>query len=153
MGINGHVYAEIPVNLNEVYSFPSAVINYNFKKINVFASYNGEFSYFNIDAHNKRSVLIPSHQFEINKQQSIHQKNWSHKINLGFDYFLDDKNQLNFYGFINPYSNEFDGSLTISKTIENEIINSREYIRDDKDKNRSAFASLYYKHFFATPGK
>jgi len=74
-GIDGHVYAEIPVNSSEVYSFPSVSINYNYKRINIFSSYNGEFSYFNIDAHNNRNVLVPNHQFEINKQQSIQRIN------------------------------------------------------------------------------
>lgn len=152
-GVNGHIYAEIPLNSSEVYSFPSASINYNYKRINIFSSYNGEFSYFNIDAHNNRSVLVPNHQFEISKQQSIHQKNWSHKFNLGFDYFIDDKNQFNFYGFINPYSNEFDGRLTMSKTVGNEIIHSDEYSREDEDKNWATFASAYYKHLFDKPGK
>jgi outer membrane receptor protein involved in Fe transport len=152
-GVSGHVYAEIPVNSNEIYSFPSVSINYNFKKLNIFSSYNGEFSYFDIDAHNKRSILVPNHQFEINKKQSIHQKSWSHKFNLGFDYFLDDKNHLNFYGFINPYSNEHDGTVTINKTVGNTSINSVEYNRDDEDKNRSVFASVYYKHLFKKPDK
>lgn len=152
-GVNGHIYAEIPVNYNEVYSFPSVSINYNYKRINIFSSYNGEFSYFNIDALNSRNVLAPNHQFEISKQQYIRQKNWSHKFNLGLDYFLDDKNQFNFYGFINPYSNEFDGNLALSKTVGNEVINSVEYTREDKDKNLSTFASAYYKHLFDKPGK
>lgn len=151
-GINGHVYAEVPVNLNEVYSFPDASINYTFKRLNIYSSYNGEFSYFDIEAQNIRNIHTSYHQSEIIKTQFIHQKNWSHKLSLGFDYFPNEKNQLNFYGFINPYSNEHDGVVSISETEENPQVNFREYIRDDKDKNLSSFASVYYKHLFSNPG-
>jgi hypothetical protein len=152
-GVNGHVYAEVPVNLSEVYSFPSASINYTFKRLNIYSSYNGEFSHFDIEARNNKNILTTNHQSEIFKTQFIHQKNWSHKLNLGFDFFLNDKNQLNFYGFINPYSNEHDGKVKINEMAGNSQINSWESSRDDKDKNRSAFASVYYKHLFQNPIK
>jgi hypothetical protein len=152
-GMSGHIYVEIPTNSNEVYSFPSANINYTLNKLNIFSSYQGEFSYFDIDAHSKRSVLTPDNQFEISNQQSIQQKNWSHKFNLGFDYFFDSKNQLNFYAFLNPYSNEHDGTVSIDKIVGDINIKSDEFIQDDKDINSSAFASIYYKHIFEKPGK
>ncbi len=152
-GLNGHLYAELPVKNSEVYSFPSASINYSYNKMNIYSSYNGEFSYFDIEAQNHKVILQPELQVELYKSQEIHQKNWSHQFNLGFDYFLNDRNQLNFYGFVNPYSNEHDGKVTINIMAGNSQIDSLVSIRDDKDRNISAFASMYYKHIFQEPSK
>ncbi len=150
-GISGHFYAEVPTNFNEIYSFPSASVNYTFKKVNIFASYNGEYSYFDIEAENIKSVLTQNNPSEIIKTQGIQQKNWSHKFHFGMDYFLNKKNQLNFYGFINPYSNEHDGIVSIKEMNENSVVNSFHYNKDDDDKSLSAYASVFYKHIFSNP--
>lgn len=152
-GISGHVYAEVPVKSREVYSFPSASITYSFKRFSIYSSYNGEFSNFNNKMYNNREILNPQRLSEIVKTQEIHQNTWSHKLNVGIDFFPGDKDQVNVFGFINPYSNEHDGTMFINETAENTDINSLKYIRDDEDENFSAFVSAYYKHFFKKTGQ
>ncbi|MDE5422570.1 TonB-dependent receptor [Ancylomarina sp. DW003] len=147
-GLSGHVYAEIPIRSNEVYSFPSASFNYIYNKLNFYSSYNGEFSSFDIESHNDKNIKIPNHRKEILKTQFVKQRNWSHKFNFGFDYILNDRTQLGFYSFINPYSNEHDGLVKIKEKTGISPNRSWESSKEDKDKNLSMLASVYYKHQF-----
>lgn len=152
-GMSGHVYAEVPTSKNEVYSFPSASINYTFKNLTLYSSYDGEYSYFNIEAADNKKIHTQSSSSNILNKQYVQQKNWSHKFHLGMDYFLNKSNQFNFYGFINPYSNEHDGTITFEEKVDNAVVNSFKYNKDDTDKNHSYFASMYYKHLFSNPQK
>jgi hypothetical protein len=152
-GLSGHVYAEVPTRKNEVFSFPGASINYTFKKFTLYSSYDGEYSYFNIEAVDNKKIHTQSSSSEILNKQVLQQKNWSHKFHMGMDYFLNESNQFNLYGFINPYSNEHDGSIAFEEKIENAVVNSFQYNKDDTDKNRSFFFSVYYKHLFSNPQK
>lgn len=152
-GINGYVYAEIPTSKSEIYIFPTYSLNYSFKKFNIYTSYNGELSYFDIDESSYRKSWNSSGTTEIISNQHVRQKNWSHRFHFGVDYFLNKKNQFNFYAFFNPYSREHDGS------IEMKVVNpngGKEYWlsqKEDTDINYSAFYSLYYKHVFNKPGR
>lgn len=152
-GLSGHVYAEVPTRKNEVFSFPGASINYTFKNFTLYSSYDGEYSYFNIEAVDNKEIHTQSSSSEILNKQVLQQKNWSHKFHLGMDYFLNKSNQFNFYGFINPYSNEHDGTIAFEEKVENDVVNSFQYNKDDADKNRSFFFSMYYKHLFGNPQK
>jgi len=152
-GINGHVYVEIPTSKSEIYSFPTYSLNYSFKKFNIYTSYNGELSYFDIDESSYRKSWNSTGTTEIISNQHVKQKNWSHRFHFGVDYFLNKKNQFNFYAFFNPYSREHDGN------IEMKVVNpngGKEYWlskKEDTDINYSAFYSLYYKHVFHKPGR
>jgi len=41
-GFSGHFFTEIPTSKSIVYSFPNYRIQYGFKKVTLFTSYNGE---------------------------------------------------------------------------------------------------------------
>ncbi len=152
-GINGYVYVEIPSSKSEIYAFPTYSLNFSFKKFNIYTSYNGEFSYFDIDESSYRKSWNSSGTTEIISNQYVRQKNWSHRFHFGVDYFLNKKNQFNFYAFFNPYSREHDGN------IEMKVVNpngGEEYWlsqKEDTDINYSAFYSLYYRHVFNKPGR
>lgn len=145
-GYSGHIYTEIPVSKSEVYSFPTYSLNFNTDKLNLFTSYNGEFSYFDIQQNQKREFTDNTATTNIISNQYLKQKNWSHRFHYGFDYFLNDNNQFNFYAFYNAYSAEHDGVIDMLANGVNE-----EYWmlqKDDNDINYSAFYSLYYQHLF-----
>jgi hypothetical protein len=152
-GMSGHLYAEVPTRFNEVYSFPGASINYSFKDITLYASYDGEYSYFDMETTNHKKAFVQNNSFEFLNKQELQQKNWSHKFHLGMDYFLNKSNQLNFYGFINPYSNKHDGNVTFTELADNAALNSFSYNKNDRDKNLSYYASAYFKHLFSNPKK
>ena len=59
---------------------------------------------------------------------------------------MNERNQLNFYGFYNPYSQELDGSSVLQAQT-SETILMRTAKKDD-DINRSWFNSIWYKHVF-----
>ena len=47
-GISGHILAEIPVSSSLVYIFPSYSLNWGFRKLNLYTSYNGELTYLDL---------------------------------------------------------------------------------------------------------
>ncbi|MCF8303362.1 MAG: TonB-dependent receptor family protein [Bacteroidales bacterium] len=152
-GLKGHVFAEIPGSKDEIYLFPSAGLNYGYKDLSIFASCDGEFSYF--DIHKKRELQIGNQHAPIDfyTESQFRQKNWSHHMHYGIEYRLNKKNSLQFYGFYNPWSWEHDGSLTMK--IEEgqttaEKINGQ---REDTDRNHKHYYSLHYQHDFDENGK
>jgi hypothetical protein len=56
-GLDGHVYAEIPVSDSEIFIFPNYSFNYGAGKINLFTSYNGEMLCFDITETNRRNIF------------------------------------------------------------------------------------------------
>lgn len=151
-GINGHVYTELPVNDSEVYIFPAYSLNYGRGKINLFTSYNGDVRRLDIVESSRRTIIGESGITEISSVTDVNQRTWSHRFHYGADYLMNERNQLNFYGFINPYSNEHGGDLSMivrNGETGNEYFSAR---KDDDDMSFIAFWSLFYKHLFKRPG-
>jgi len=152
-GISGHVNAEIPTSPSEVYLFPNYSIQYGMEKFSIYTSYTGELSYFDITDRNHRSFFENNENNSIRKVQHVRQKNWSHRFNLGMDYHINDKNQINLYGYYNPFSQEHDGK-TLMET-QGSAMDNIYWLADkeDTDKSRVAFYSMYYNHLFAEDQK
>ena len=112
--------------------------------MNLFTSYNGELSYFNIEAENTRNIFSGPFESRIKRMQYLRQKNWSHKFHYGFDYQPNNKNVLNIYGFINPTSYEFDGTVQIHKIAQDSVAENWKAEKEDNDLNLSWFNSLYF---------
>ena len=146
-GINGHIYAEIPTSSSEVYIFPTYSLNYGFKKLNIFTSYNGDISRFHNNDRTEREIRNGQDTSLINSNQHVMQVNWSHKFNYGFDYFLSPRDQFNFYAFYNISSYEYDGNADAE--ISGNINSKWQAKKDDANLNTGTFYSLYYKHIFA----
>jgi hypothetical protein len=149
-GFSGHIYTEIPTSSSEIFIAPGYGFNYGFKKFNMFTSYNGEMSYFDITQNLYKTFTGSSGLNEISSEQVVRQKNWSHRFHYGFDYFLNTRNQVNFYAFFNPYSWELDGTVQLqSNGDENTNWQSQ---KEDTDINTGTFYSLYFKHLFNDEG-
>lgn len=144
-GIDGHVYAEIPVSGSEVFLTPTYNLNFGFGKFNLFTSYNGDLRNFNITESYRREIFGNSESSEIVSTQNVRQKTWSHRFHYGLDWFINERNQLNFYGFYNPFSQELDGNMEVQATNANDNF---QYEKDDTDINYSKFWSLWYKRLF-----
>lgn len=151
-GFNGNVYLEIPISTSMAYSFPTYSFNYGFKKMNLYTSYNGEINYENLKECTYRSAWNNSSVININNIQDVRQRYLSHTFHYGLDYFIDSGNQLNFYGFYNPYTHEQNGNVTnqITTTLDSKELDAR---RTEDDKNNAFFNSLFYKHLFNKKGK
>jgi hypothetical protein len=152
-GMSGHINLDVPVSQSTIYASPDYSFNYSFKKLNLYTSYNGQFSYFNITASSIRNFQDSNGETEIISDQILRQKDWSHRFHYGFDYILNDKNQINFYAFFNPYSNELNGNVNMKVTgdeVNDQLWSAH---KQDADINRLAFYSLYYKHVFDKPGR
>jgi hypothetical protein len=149
-GINGQIYAEIPGSSSEIYISPTYSLNYGFKKINLYTSYNGAISNFNLNESTNRKLIVSSGINEIKSVQYVRQKDWSHRFHYGFDYFINSENQVNFYAFYNPFSREYSGTAELHLTG----VTNRQWQaqKEDADINNSTFYSLYFKHIFKDKG-
>ncbi len=150
-GVSGHVFSEIPTSKSVVYSFPTYSLNYNYNKINLYTSYNGEINYEDIDEITNRKVFENTPVIDISSIQRVRQKNLSHKFHFGIDYHLTDKDIFNYYGFYNHYSYEQDGNLVVKAT--GSANNDWAAQKQETDKNRNIFNSIFYKHVFNDEGR
>ena len=150
-GINGQIYAEIPTSFSEIYIRPNYTVNFGFKKLNLYTSYKGEMTYLDIHESTFRKVRNSTGINEITSNQYVRQKNWSHRFNFGFEYFLNAHNQFTFYAFYNPFSRELDGNADLQ--ITGSINNHWQAKKEDSDINTSTLYSLYYKHNFNKEGR
>ncbi len=153
LGVSGHFYTELPMRESEIYSFPAYGLNIGFKKLNFFTSYNGDIRYFNITESYERIQENTTAITEIRKNYYFRQKDGSHRFHFGVDYFLNDKNQFNFYSFYNPYLN-YDAGRIVFQTLKNDVVcEDMLASKEDKDSTRMSYYSLYFKHFFNKPGQ
>ncbi len=149
-GISGHFYTEIPTSRSIVYSFPNYSIQYRFKKLNIYTSYNGEINFENIEETFKMQTKGTGQVLNITSLKQVKQKNLSHKFHYGFDYYATSQDIINYYGSVNPYSYEQDGEVFMKIAgDENRIWNT---LQEETDKNLNIFNSLYYKHLFNKQG-
>jgi outer membrane receptor protein involved in Fe transport len=149
-GIIGHILAELPVSSSLVYAFPSYSLNWGLKEFNLYTSYSGQLTYLDLHESTSRSFWYENDSTKITLNQDLRQKEWSHRFHYGFDYFLNDRDQFNFYAYYNPFSHELDGNVDtqISGTINDHM----KSVKEDTDINTSTFYSLYYKHNFNKKG-
>lgn len=145
-GVSGQVLAELPASRSVVYIFPAYNLSYSYKRLNIYTSYSGEFIFLDQMEKNSREYRSNTDTVRIETIQDVRQKNMANKFHYGIDYFPDDKNIFNFYAYYYPYSHELDGHAhTHFRSSDDSLWRAD---RDDSDKNRSVFYSLYYKHKF-----
>lgn len=151
--IDGHIHAELPTSGSEIYIFPDYSLNYNLRKINLYTSYDGDLSYFNITENSYRSFHDSGGISEITATQDVRQKYWAHRFHFGADYDINEKNQLSFYTFYNPYSSEHSGSIAMQ--VNGDALGSRNWsaLKNDDDVNHSSYYTLNYKHLFNKPSR
>lgn len=149
-GFSGQVFAEIPVSGSQVFLRPTYSLNYGYNKMNLYTSYKGELTYLDIHEKTFRKQYNENGTIEINSNQYVNQKNWSHRFNYGFDYYLSEQDQFNFYAFYNPSSRELDGYADSETT--GSINKFWKAGKEDTDRNQSTYYSMYYKHDFDKKG-
>ena len=138
--LSGHLNVDVPTTHSEKYLFPAYSVHYGRGRLNLFSSYNGEFSYFDILEQTERSASAT----EWSSIQRVRQKYWSHKFHYGLDYALNSDHELGFYGWFNPYSQENSGTAETRMTGRQNGLWSSDKI--DDDSNRSEFYSVYYNY-------
>ncbi len=149
-GISGQINLEIPVSSALYYIHPDYNLNFVYKNLNFFTSYNGELIHFDQQESNLRKIKTDDACFETRSDQYVVQKLWSHYFHYGIDYSFNPKTRISFYGFYNPYSQEYDGRATAVSEMNNN--GKWEALRSTSDMNRSNFHSLNIKHTFNERG-
>lgn len=139
-GATGHVNATIPTRSSEIYSFPSANLTYRKGKNTYFTSYEGRFSFFDIETSDVRKV----HNSRSERIDFLRQENWSHKLHFGLKRDLKTNDQISIYGYISRFSNEQRGSTTLKSNEDSKITPSKSFFRNEDDDNRSLFFSALY---------
>jgi hypothetical protein len=138
--LSGHLNIDVPTTNSEKYLFPAYSVNYGRGRLNLFTSYNGEFSYFDVTEKSERSAF----ETEWNSVQNVRQQYWSHKFHYGVDYAINSSHELGFYGWYNPYSQENSGTAETKMYGEEPGLWSSDKI--DDDSNRSEFYSVFYNY-------
>ena len=147
-GIRGQVYLEAPASGSEVYLMPHYNLHYGMDRFNFYTSYRGDMRKFDVVKKSNRSFQEDLGSGWTSSIRHLIQNEWSHRFQYGMDYYMNEKNRFNFYGFHNPYSSEFDGEVEFRAQGNdmNDLFWSAE--KEDTDKNAMTFYSLYYKHLF-----
>jgi hypothetical protein len=138
--LSGHLTVDVPTTHSEKYLFPAYSVNYGRGSLNLFTSYNGEFSYFDVLEKSERSAF----ETEWSSVQSVRQQYWSHKFHYGLDYAVNSSHELGFYGWFNPYSQENSGTAEVQMSGDQSGLWSSDKI--DDDSNRSDFYSVFYNY-------
>ncbi len=152
-GMNGQLYTDLPVRRSEIYSFPMYSVNLSYKNFNGFTSCNGDIRYF--DMHEGYERKWPNHEdfTEIEKSNSFRQKDRSLRFHYGFDYFINEKNLVNFYGYRNPARYGDAGDLRLRTWNPDDLTGDWNANKYDVDITDISYYSLYYKHQFKKPGQ
>lgn len=147
-GVRGQVYLEAPASQSEVYIMPHYNLQYSMERFNFYTSYNGDVRKFDVVEKSNRSFQEAQGSGDVRSIRHLIQNEWSHRFHYGVDYYMNEKNRFNFYGFYNPYSSEFDGEVEFLAQGDDmdDLFWSAE--KEDTDKNAMTFYSLYYKHLF-----
>lgn len=149
--MSGQFFTELPTSKSIVYSFPTFNLQYNSEKLSLYTSYNGEINFENLDETYSWQIRESGHNLHIESVERVRQKNLSHKFHYGADYLATSKNIISYYGSVNPYSYEQDGSVTT--TVEEDSANTHIMQREERDKNLNIFNTIYYKHLFNRDGQ
>lgn len=150
-GFSGQLFTELPTSKSIVYSFPTLNLQYVSDKLTLYASYNGEINFENIDETYNWQIMGSSKHKIITSVEQVRQKNLSHKFHYGADYQATPRSIINYYGSINPYSYEQDGPITISVEADSSYTHLMQ--REERDKNLNIYNSIYYKHLFNRVGQ
>ncbi|MEE4176056.1 MAG: TonB-dependent receptor [Bacteroides sp.] len=149
-GFEGQVYLEIPTSSNEVYLFPKYNLRYGSGKLNFFASYTGELTNLKVLDSYQRNLFDNNDITRINVSNHLQQQTWSHRFHYGMDYFVNERTQLNFYGYYNPFSFEYSGK---SELFLNGSENASWSVdKKDQDLNHGFHNSLFFKHILSETG-
>jgi hypothetical protein len=148
IGMSGHINAAVPTSNKEVFSFPTAGLSYTNGNLTLFSSYEGAFSYFDIEAIDNRLILLNDNSGRVSKVETLFQENWSHKWHIGMDYVINENNQFNVYGSLRRFSNEQSGDFSLNRTGDSISNQFMHYRKIDNDINTSAYSSIFFKHIF-----
>ena len=145
-GFRSRLFSEIPTTKSFVYSFPSAQLDYNNRKISLHLSYTGEINYERINETDSIMIRSAPLPLRISSIEKVRQTNLSHKLNHALEYRITPRNLIIYEGSWNPYSYEQDGEINLRVTVkEQQTMKSN---REEHDKNLNISNSLYYRHLF-----
>ena len=152
-GISGNATVDIPSPPTYIMS-PGANLDYGFANVRLYVGDRLHFEKFNgfQETNTIRSISGQDYQ-----QLNIGKGNFSavnNNLNYGLDWFINDKNVLNFYGNVSFNQFKFMDFKFNSKQLIDDVVMSKEDIDQDYwDKGNSSYYSLFYKRNFENTDK
>lgn len=134
-----------------VYAFPNARIAFGTGKLDTYISYNGAFTYFDIQEEIRRTFLPHDIPYVSHLFRDVRQKNWSHRIHYELDYRPTANSKLGLYMQLNPFSQELDGNIRIIE--KNNTETQWDKNKEDTDRNQALFLALFYRLAFGKAKK
>ncbi len=153
-GFAGGFSAEVPINFNVISSGSRANIEYGTSKIRLYASANAypEKLTFKSSTYRKSTEGNTVTEF-IQKGTNIETGMWSN-LEFGIDWFVNDKNTVNFYASFNP-KNKFENKAdSITKEWLTDGIRSKFLTNSPSNQINSGndrYYGVFYKRNFAKP--
>lgn len=147
-GFGGQINMEIP-SVSKYYLHPDYNLSFVLKKFNFYTSYNGELIKFDQQESLKQKLNSNNSLGERNSDQYIEQKLWSHRFHYGIDFPLSPKSYINVYGFFNPYSQKYSGTMETGSGGGTELWRGS---RVSADNSTSTYYSVFLKHKFNEKG-
>jgi len=150
-GISGNVSVDIPSPPTYIMS-PGASLDYGYSNIRLYASERMHLEKFNgfQETNTIRNISGDDYQ-QINKGTG----NFSmlnNNVNYGMDWFINDKNALNFFGDISYNDFKFNNFKYNSQELINNTLVGKENIGQNvKNDGKSYYYSLFYKKKFENP--
>ncbi|PCE63938.1 outer membrane beta-barrel family protein [Sediminicola luteus] len=135
----GNLVVDIPTRSDLVYAFPSLDLGYSMGKLDIFASYNGEWVY--LDQKNKESKTIFDQDVYWQSHMEYDQRNTAQTGHFGLSYPFSKQWRLDYYGTYTYFSNELIGAF--SQYLERaEETWEAQGERWDDDANREQYHAL-----------
>jgi len=152
-GVNGKITVEIPSPPNIIFN-PGFNLDYGFSNFRIYVSDRLHYERFN--GYQQTNTIKYTDNIvdqQIKSGDGIF--SWSNNnLNYGFDWFVNDKNTLNFFGNYKTYNSLQEEFVLDSRHLINDVLTDREEIDQDIDESGiSNYFSLFYKKKFEDEGK
>jgi hypothetical protein len=152
-GISGNITGAIPSPPTYIMS-PGANLDYGFSNIRFYAGDRMHFEKFNSFQEINTIRTISEQNYQQLKTGKGNLSSVNNDFNYGMDWFVNNKNSLNFFGNISYNNSKFYNFKFNSQQLIDDVLMSKEKIDQDyKNKGRSNYYSLFYKRIFENPDK
>lgn len=152
MGVSGRIELEVPTSSSAI-SSSSAGLDYSYKKFHFFGSAFSHYEQFRISEKLTRDSWENGTSSHLNQNGDGNIFVKIASIDYGFDYFINDKNTLNFYANYNPYQFIFSHDFIKQQFNGNKLEQYNTTGSRNNDNNLGNNYSLFYKKKFDKPSQ
>lgn len=152
-GLSGIIGADIPSPPNYIMN-PSASLDYGYSNVRIYVANRMHFEKFT-GYQETNTIKTINNTIDQQVKRGDGDFSWlNNNLNYGIDWFINDKNSLNFLGNYSIHQALYTDFQFDSRHLFNDVLIGRELIDQGIDeKGNSNYFSLYYKRKFDNPDK